>query len=257
MQKLYTILKKITSKKTLTILQFIPKTGTTSLTSTLKNQYTKNQILEIDLFAWWYNNNDLNKTPLSDESNMDIINEDIVRLKRFSKRFESKLVYGHFLFGIHKHIKRKCQYITFLRNPEHACISAYNNMLKYKSQLTNCDKEEYENIELYMKQISNYQTFFLSGETDFEQLHKQPEELLKKAKYNIDKWFVFIGTLENYNKSVSSLGKILEWNNEIKIYHHNSGKYNKNIITAEVYKKISEYNWLDKELYEYVQSKFS
>ena len=251
--------KESTQNKPLILFLHIPKTGGSSLTSILKKQYRDNEIIELNPHSLEEDNKLIAQEGIDALGNFGFKKmnpEDIEKLRQFAVKEESKAVFGHFPFGIHDYIDRATQYFTTLRNPQNLVLSLYHEMFKSDDNFDVALVKKFQSLEDFASYIGNVQTFILSGFSKYKQLLDNPEQAFAKAIENINKHFIHIGTLEAFDKSIKITGKKLHWKNKYKTEHLRKGDYNRNQITTDTYKLLSENNRLDEELYDYVLRKF-
>jgi len=208
------------------IFLHILKTAGTSFRWTIKENYLPNELYERD-------QHEFNWSELTVEQQREI-----------------KMIYGHLFFGVHNTIAEPCKYITFLRDPVERIISYYYYVI---AQPNNTGyKETYgvslEDFVLKGNQdiASNQQTKALCGSNavvDFE-----------LARKNIEEYFSFVGVVEQYRKSIKFLGNQLNWQNVI--FHELNRTADKPAVPAHVRKVIEEANKIDRQLYDWVYSRF-
>lgn len=183
--------------------------------------------------------------------------DDFINLP-LAEREKIKLLKGHMLYGLHKHLVGESKYITFLRNPADRLLSFYHYVEKRPQHRL------YENIfgkglsfhefieQIDAGDIHNAQVRWISGLE-----HGTEEEMLNKALENIKNHFAFVGLLEQYNVSLLMLSKIYHWG--IPYYkQRNKGNYNKvkKTIEQKTLNLIAQKNAADLKLYSTVEKEF-
>jgi hypothetical protein len=169
------------------------------------------------------------------------------------------VVYGHFYYGLHKHIPRECQYVTILREPVSRVVSLYNYVVRAPEhslhELVTTSKislDQYVRDGLSPTQVENGQTRQLAG---MWWPGDPDEKTLALAKSNLE-GFLAVGLMERFAESVALLWRALGW--RFPIYQ------NRNVtgtppspISEEAAALIRERNALDLELYRYAESLFA
>jgi len=158
----------------LLIFLHIPKTGGTTLTKVIEQQYQNN---------FHYEKGDLSK------------------LKMDLERAETIL--GHLPFGAHRYVSKKCTYITMLREPvEHVTSWFY---YRYKSPYFDPydgSFEDYLNDDIFNLTYSNLQTRFICGD--------DPPSF-EKAKMILTTYFSVVGITELFAESLFFMKKKFHW----------------------------------------------
>ncbi|MHC2107070.1 hypothetical protein [Methylobacterium sp. CM6246] len=114
------------------------------------------------------------------------------------ERRQIKLIYGHFFFGVHKLLDRPANYMTVFRDPVSRVISQY------------CFQHRGANggIEIPTSALDHFKAIVRSGDFQYNNLaarmisgfgpsKRTDSELLETALKNIDKYFSFVGALED------------------------------------------------------------
>src|SRR5690625_603167 len=145
----------------------IPKTGGTTLSSIIQNQYNKNIVLT---------------------EHIDMNVKDIEM---------SNSLMGHFYFGIHDNFSKPCIYITMMRDPIERIISSYYYIKETElhpdhTKVNKMSFNEFINSKKY--DFNNLQTrYFCEGQT--------PN--LDQAKETLNTHFSVVGIAEMFNDSLS------------------------------------------------------
>lgn len=177
-----------------------------------------------------------------------------------------QLVYGHVLFGVHVHIKRKCQYATILRHPIDRVLSNYYYRAEHGYCTSpNLSLADYLSGKSPMKEMQfeadNTQTRFLSaldGTPQAVPFGACTPEMLTRAKANLNS-YLLVGLTERFSDTIELFGKILSW----KIIPPHSIEratkpYPKRESTSREIINIAEQNnALDLELFEHAVSLFN
>lgn len=224
------------------IFLHIPKAGGNTLKSVLNRQYNENERLRIYTYPHFPRD------------------KGIVSLKKLSVEEKSKLklIYGHFAFGIHKYLPIESKYITFLRDPIDRVISHFYYVKKcdIKEHLANM---EGDTLEEYLEkglqyELNNGMTRLLCSEEKIQKDSIITREDLEIAKKNIERYFSFVGILEEFHKGLMTLSTLFGWRNDLLYKRKNVTEHpNKDEIPKHVINKIIKMNDLDIELYKYVR----
>lgn len=223
----------------------IPKTGGTTLSNIIKNEYNSDNIFStvqsfiINVASEYHNIEDERKNKL-------------------------KLIKGHFSFGYHQLFDRPFTYITMLRSPVARVISDYHHIVNIPQHcLHNKVVSHKMSLEEYVSSgiwnSDNLQTRFLSGkhaEIDFGQCSREHLEL---AKNNLDQYFSVVGLTERFDESLLLLQRKIGWSDDCFLYEKkrvNQAKQSKVILSEKTKKTVENFNLLDIELYEYAKAIF-
>jgi len=203
-------------ERPLLIYLHIPKTGGTTLTQIICQQYQKNYHHPPGE-AFHYNEQ--------------------IRL--------ANTLCGHLPFGAHYHIPRPFTYITLLRNPIEQVISWY--YFRYKNpryDQFDGDFDDYINSERFNYATVNLQTRFICGD--------DPPNL-ETAKRNLKNYFSVIGITELFDASLFFMKKELGWH---KISYKNQNvnpNRPRNQFPSSIINKIKDKNEIDIQLYNFVK----
>ncbi|MBN2776021.1 MAG: sulfotransferase family 2 domain-containing protein [Bacteroidales bacterium] len=192
------------TKKQIIYFLHIYKTGGTSVSDLLYRNYLPEEIL--GLYSKGVNGIDL-------ISLVDLY-ENIIIPK------QTRILYGHFAYGIHEKSDRPYSYMCFLREPIRRLVSMYFNYKRMDKQFkgrifdefsfylkdgSNIDNfEELVNFDI----IHNQQCMFLTGESS-KDIALNPEYYAELAIKNICREFTFVGITELFDESVRLLIKKL------------------------------------------------
>ena len=238
--------KKEMNKKQTVIFLHIHKTGGSTLDSIIRRQYSPQAIT-----AFYH----------SDPEKTQQYNE-FKKLPESAKR-RSKLILGHIGFGLHEFLPQPSTYITFLRDPVERVISLFYFIRRATRHphhnsivSSNMSLEEFVGSVDLGKQIDNSQTRLLADAWNVE-LGKCSQEMLERAKSNIDNYFAVVGLTERFDESLILLRQKLGWKNIF--YQPKNVTKNRPLqdsISDKTLAEIKKYNELDFELYKYAQEIF-
>lgn len=225
----------------------IPKTAGRTLESILEKQYSKQSIYNI----YGYGN--------SIKNNVEV-------LKNLSnqQKHNIKLIKSHYQFGLHQFLPQSTVYLTFLRNPIKRILSHYAYVSKDKYHpLYNIIHEQKMGVKEYVSsgisiELNNGQTRLISGQEHDYKFGQTPKHLLDKAIENIEKNSIFVGLVENFNKSLILMKYTLNYG-DIRYVSRNVAKQKKSIspISQDTIEIIQKYNELDIQLYNYAQQRLN
>ena len=114
------------------------------------------------------------------------------------------IVFGHYMYGLHRHSGRAHRYVSIVRDPVDHAISCYLYM-KYvikDERIVACSSifDAFANIDDVT--FDNYTTRYLAGYADQPKVGPAQFEMALK---NVDSDFAFIGTVENYKQSLEAI----------------------------------------------------
>jgi len=223
----------------LLIYLHIPKTGGTTFRDIIYRQYPSNNILTI---------------PTLNQSNSIINNLSLNREK------ELDIIQGHLKYGIHESLNKDIKYFTIFRDPIKRVLSTYYYIISQPNNPQNLSNNK-KTMSIYDYINSGVNPFLINGQTQLIAGKKclindpliQSDELLKMAKNNINKNFIFTGTTEKFDESILLIKRILNWKNPYySIANRTKIKPDYNSIDIEIRNFIKEHNRLDIDLYNYV-----
>lgn len=179
---------------------------------------------------------------------------------------------SHYGFGIHRlfgsdKLGRSCvvgdglfsgrdiRYVTIVRNPLERMVSYYNFVTTFPLH-HHYDKTKFMDIYQFFKylrrkgdpELSNLQCYLLNG-----RLSRRFED----ARYNIDKYFFAVATVDKFSQFVKSLKKEMCWPDNVQHTRRNISP--KKVFYDEIDENLKEYilesNKEDFKLYKYVMGK--
>lgn len=227
---------------TTTIFMHIPKTGGSTFHSILGKYYPKNKIQNI--FG-------------VHKSSPEIIALE----KRPREELESiRLLKGHLTFGIHRYLPQTCEYITLLRDPVERVISQFyyiknnpNNPLHEDVHQSGMSIREFVESGL-VTGMNNGQARFLTGYV--ERLPYGDEtNLYQDAIENIKNHFSWVGTTEQFDKSILILQNIMGWKSPPYYFKQNVSQSRKKADNFEEHEieAIKKANSVDIDIYKWAE----
>lgn len=224
------------------IFVHIPRTAGTTLNYVMNRQYGPGQIYSIYTTDILGGMNAFRALPRTD-------------------RLRFKLIRGHVYYGLHPSVDGPSSYITFLRDPIDRAISDY---LFTKIDTYNPLSDVLVKRKLTLKEYvesgvsvwtDNVQTRLLAGEAGTEQatpFGQCTDELLGRAKANLDSHFGLVGLSEKFDES-SLLGRQkFGWNNCYYVRKNAiQNRMPKSEIAGDTLATLQQFNRLDIALYEH------
>lgn len=205
--------------KQLLIYLHIPKTGGTTLTNVIEQQYQ--QVLHYQ-------------------------EEDVAKLQKELQVAEAFC--GHIPFGAHRYITRPFTYITMLRDPVEQVISwfYYRHQSPYFKKFPG-SLDDYLHDDRFNLTSENLQTRFICGD--------DPPSF-KRAKAILKNYFSVVGITELYTESLFLMKKNLNWREfTITKMNVNQNRPLKNDLSKATIEKIREKNHIDLKVYDYAKQR--
>lgn len=190
-----------------------------------------------------------------------------------------RAVIGHFSYGLHNHINRSCQYLTFLRDPVERVLSLYFHQKTsgilaegvtisqfvegmtvedWNARLQSWYPESPAFSEDEIRHASrlmarNDQTRRIAGCHANEEI--SDKQMLAKAMENLDRRFLFVGLNEKFDESLLLLANALGWDSLPHYFPRlvNRLKASASIEPAQL-DVIRNSNLLDIELYRHARA---
>ena len=168
------------------------------------------------------------------------------------ERSRARLLWGHMPYGVHRHMPRRCEYITVIREPIVRVISVYKHILKSPGHELHdrvvgqqIGLEDYVESGMDEGQTANSQTRQLSG----RQFGALDREALEEAKDNLG-GFIVTGLTDHLEETFVLLRRILRLQTPLYVTRNVSGPLD---ISERAVELIRQRNELDHELYAFGQ----
>jgi hypothetical protein len=219
------------------IFLHIGKTAGSTLRQVLKRQFPSSQALTIRA----------RRRPRTDTI------ADFARLPE-EDRLRPRLIMGHTVYGLHDGVPRPCTYITMLRHPVKLTHSQYRYVQRTPSHhhhdaVKNLTLEEYLASKISFE-MDNSQTRAIAGDLGTP-VGECTDEMLERAKRNLDEHFSWFGLTERFDESLILLRRAFDWR-DVRYVSRNVARTRAELTAAQ--RELLEHtNRLDMELYEYAQ----
>lgn len=252
------------------LFMHIPKTAGTSIRNMIEKNFSKDERLYIYEESRW-------KTPY-----------DIKKMDHDTKK-NIKIVYGHFLFGIHKYFDEPTKYMTIIREPVDRILSAYYHfktipahkkiMLKIFNWGANLPISLPKLLQQrHSKQLKNHYfvvnnklsvvEFVKCGRfgvdnTMVRRISNIPvgygkitQEIYETAIYNIENYFVDVLLMEDMKQSVARLASIIGSTDLSMRMDNVNKKRERTGLDGNTLSFLKETNKYDLMLYDYCYHRF-
>ena len=179
-----------------------------------------------------------------------------------SQRAEARLILAHTVFGLHKHVPRPSTYITMLRDPVRLTLSQYHYVVRNPNHPLHAGATaEGATLESYVTggsalEADNSQVRAISGDLDTP-FGGCSEEMLERAKRNIEERFSFVGITERFDESLILLRRTFGWKPPYYVAANVTPASRKEPVPESTRGLIEEMNTLDRRLYEWSGERFS
>jgi hypothetical protein len=230
------------SSRTTVVFLHIPKTAGTSFNSVL---------------SWEYWSRSSYRVPF-----LDFAADKFKELPK-SERAKLSLLRGHMHFGLHEYLPQPSTYITFLRRPADRIISYWETTRREaatrpESKLWLMQAARTMSLEEAIRtgehiEFDNGQVRRISGIK--APIGQCTNEMLAKAKDNIEQYFSFVGLTNYFDESLLLLRRILHWRKPPFYIKAKVSPPKPERSRADL-KLIEAHNELDSALYEYAEARF-
>lgn len=208
----------------------IPRTAGSTLLRLLDRQYGSDAVLEV----------------------YDARTADEVADLQAERSGPTRVIAGHFYFGLHRGLSAPCRYITFLRDPVERVVSHYRFVRGQPEHYLHAAAAAMTLPE-YVESCgamepNNDQTRLLAGEAMLPSDGTSSEAMLPVAKQNLES-HAAVGLTEAFDASVMLMGRLFGWSRPFYVRENRSGRGSGDGASAEVRELIRAYNALDVQLY--------
>jgi hypothetical protein len=176
-------------------------------------------------------------------------------------RARPRLIMGHTVYGLHRHVPRPSTYITILRKPSSLVVSQYRFVLRTPGHRHHeLVTSKRMSIADYIrsgesKEMDNSQTRAVAGDLSTP-YGACTDDMLELAKRNLDESFAVTGLTERFEETLVLLQKAFGWSN-LHFVRANVAPQGEPVeMTDEARAMIDEHNRLDNALYAHVSKRF-
>lgn len=202
-------MNSLPEKSQTTFFIHVPKCAGTSLSIILKSMYPPEAVYQIDNSRYEDSSEQFKKLPVEEKARLTLVD-------------------GHMYYGLYSSMPHKVSHVTMLRNPVKRLVSLYNyglqtpgvswraRMLEEKPSFVDFVKGHYTNTS------DNGIARFLSGHNlSVASYGHCGSETANQAIINLKNYFLAIGFLEEFDKSMLLFKHVLAWNKQPFYKHRN------------------------------------
>ena len=220
------------------IFLHLPKTAGSTLMHVLESQYGSNRILK------------LYESTFGDE---------VARLSADELR-GTRVIAGHFYFGVHAWLPGSFRYLTFLREPVARVLSHYEFVRRQPGHYLH-EAASTLGLADYVRfcggaEPNNDQTRLLAGAELATSDGTSSPEMLAAATKNLD-LHAAVGLTEAFDASVVLMRRTFGWRRPLYVSRNVAGRrHAEAVLSTEAREIIEAHNSLDVELYRYACERF-
>lgn len=164
-----------------------------------------------------------------------------------------KIIFGHYIFGVHKLAAVEPRYACFLREPISRTISHFYHLRNNDRSRIGDVTRQFDSIEQYLEsakhwEFDNFLCRVISGVANTVKYGDAGRNTYALARDNLQKYFEYIGLFEDMEGSLDRLRKIMP-SLPTQIGSVNKGVYEKD-VPSEASKIVREFNVFDQLLYQ-------
>jgi hypothetical protein len=234
--------KQQNNNNSTTIFIHIPKAAGVTVQNIINRQYQSSSIYKMDGRLFYESMENFKVLPNSVKEEIGILE-------------------GHMYFGMHNFLPQNSSYITLLRHPVDRAISSYFYILErpnhYLSQkVTSAKMNLLDFVSSGLSgELDNCQTRLISGIDTSEACSI---EMYHQAKENLQNHFAVVGIVEEFDKSMILLKRVLNW--KLPLYTKRNvtkSRLSYDKIDQLTLDTIAKLNKFDLQLYDLAKSIFS
>jgi len=229
----------VSSQPTTVLFVHIPKTGGTTLSHVLTQQFPHDRIFHI-------REPQFSRAPVYSPSHGE--KEDFIALPD-DQRARYQCVMGHMRVGIHEHLQGPWIYLTMLREPVGRILSHHTqfNRMVSRGEIPGQGPVTLEEFcQVRPMWFHNPQARFLSGLDPQDHPH---EQVLDLAQENLKNHIALVGTTDRFDESMLLIGKQMGWSDLSYVSRNVSRRSAAKVVSQPMIEQIRENNQLDLQLY--------
>lgn len=171
----------------------------------------------------------------------------------------TRVIAGHFYFGVHEYLPGKCSYLTFLRDPVERVVSHYHFVRRQPEHYLH-EAASAMSMTEYVQfcgkaEPNNDQTRLLAGAGMASRDGTCAPDMLPAAKRNLDSHAV-VGLTEAFDASLVLMRHIFGWGRPLYVRQNVREERLGIHVSADEREVIRAYNALDVELYRDARERF-
>ena len=225
------------------LFMHIPKTGGTTFSDLLAQNYAPTEVLTLD-----------GASHRAEIERFAEMNE--------TKRATYRLIQGHLHFGFHQFVPGESIYLTCLREPVARAVSFYayarNQPDHYLHPLFVKDRLDLKGLleRKATPELFNHQTRMVAGSPRDRQAPVGRAEL-EIAKQNLTSHFLFVGLTEEFDAGLMLMSRMFGWTMPLYVKRNvTEAKIKIDSLDAETHAMLREANALDLELHRFALELF-
>lgn len=181
----------------------IPKTGGTTLSRILREQYPPDRIFHV-------RDPEQGLAPRHSPHHGSLA--DFVRLPE-AQRARFDCVLGHFAFGVHEFIPRRSRYLTLLREPVARCVSLHRQYVHHHVAAGTFTLADAPSLATYLSRtpavLRGQPVHLLAGRNHADR--DADEQDLETARTNLRHPGTIVGTLERFDETMVVAARAFGW----------------------------------------------
>jgi hypothetical protein len=220
------------------IFLHIPKTAGSTVLRILEHEYGHDGVLKL----------------------YDSVFGDEVAALRADELGRTRVVAGHFYFGVHSRLTGPCRYVTFLRDPLDRVVSHYEFARRWPDHYLH-EPASKMNLADYVRfcgaaEPNNDQTRLLAGREMASSNGASSPAMLSVAKRNLD-FHAAVGLTEAFDASLVLMRRVFGWRRPFYVSHNVGDRARQEAqLPRNAREVIEAHNALDVELYQYARERF-